>query len=652
MTFLHTSCCNGGGAAGRPRLTHPGLSAVVNPLAGAVSGHVLHQNLGAGPGNSFSAKRLNHRPARCSPEPALAACPTRIRGLPAAEPETFCLVPRRGYTGNDYLIHQPPVLQCLRPLRLKLKSLVALAALLMTACVPIQPRSLVPPTAAAPEPELSHVAPLGAIAVSDGEWNQWKAVDGSIETWWSADDFAPQWIEIYLSTPTFVEAIELIAAQSSSGPVTHRVSLENLANDLLVWHRFDSESAADGDIFRLIIDPPQLVSKVRILTTRGQGWVAWREVRVLASGHPTTLGQSIEEIEAVATVPSGSLNFVQITHAGDGSGRLFLVDKQGRIHIVKDGLPLETPFLDISERISAEGPMQGLLNLAFPPSYPISGQFYVSYTDTEGTSVISRFAAAADPDIADPDSEEIVLTVEQPGRHHHVGTLKFGPRDGYLYIGSGDGMNTSAEDMPQQAQDPSSLLGKILRIDVEAGVQPYAIPADNPFVSIPGYAPEIWALGLRNPWGFAFDQQTGDLYIPDSGWITSEEVNFQPAGSGGGENYGWPHWEGFFPHEVEGVAGDYVWPLATYGREEGCVIVGGAVHDGRFIFGDFCTGKVSALRCEGESLCAITHLYTTDNPLSSIGVDESGNLYTAFFYGGTVWRLVWQGVEDEETVDR
>lgn len=490
--------------------------------------------------------------------------------------------------------------------------------------------------------------------MSEGAWNKEKAADGIFDSWWSADDFAPQWIEIDLPTPAQVEAIELIAAQSSSGPVTHKVSLENPSGDLVVWHRFDTESADDGEIFRLKIDPPQLIDKVRILTTRGQGWIAWREVRVLSTSQLMVLDQSIDGIEPVAAAPWDlSFNLVQITHAGDGSGRLFAVEKLGRIYIVKDGLLLQTPFLDISERIGSEEPMQGLLSLAFPPSYPASGQFYVNYTDTDGTSVISRFATSAEPDRGDPDSEEIVLTVEQPGSHHHVGTLKFGPRDGYLYIGSGDGMHTRGEDMPLQAQDPGSLLGKILRIDVESGAKPYAIPADNPFVSSPGYAPEIWALGLRNPWGFAFDQLTGDLYIPDSGWNMSEEVNFQSASSEGGENYGWPLWEGYVSQEVEGAIEDPVWPVATYGREQGCAIVGGAVHEGQFIYGDLCTGKVWALRCNGESNCTSRHLISTRKLIGSIGTDEPGNLYTVFhFVKGPVWRLVWRGAEDQETVER
>ena len=190
--------------------------------------------------------------------------------------------------------------------------------------------------------------------------------------------------------------------------------------------------------------------------------------------------------------------------------------------------------------------MRGLIGIVFPPAFAAKQHFYVNYTDPNGTSIISRYKTTADPDRADADSEEILLTIDQPGLHHNVGNMAFGPQDGYLYIGSGDGGLDSGglDSNAPNGQDPISLLGKILRIDVESGVKPYSIPASNPFTQIEGYRGEIWALGLRNPWGFAFDEQTGDLYIPDAGLITREEVNYQPASSAGGENYGWPIMEG------------------------------------------------------------------------------------------------------------
>ena len=510
-----------------------------------------------------------------------------------------------------------------------MKRIITFAALFMTSCAPIQTHNVAQAIPTTNESRsFVNVARWGSVKVSDGGWNQSFATDGDIDTWWTARDFAPQWIEIDLRELLQVDKIELIVAQVSPGPATHKIRMER-AGDIVVWHRFDSDRAADGDVFALRLDPPQNIDKVRILTTRHEGWVAWREVRILSRMSSAILSETV----------SGLLNPVQLTHAGDGSGRLFVLEKEGRIRIVRDGVLVETPFLDISERITAKGTEQGLQNVAFPPSYLNHQRFYVSYTDTNGDTVISRFTTSADSDKADPDSEEIILTINQPGIHHNGGTLKFGPRDGYLYIASGDGQYTHPDYIPQQAQDPGTLLGKILRIDVESGAKPYAIPADNPFVSIPGHAPEIWALGLRNPWGMAFDQQTGDLYIPDAGWNTNEEVNFQPADSGGGENYGWPLLEGLFPVEVEGDFDDLVLPVAVYGRPQGCAVVGGAVYEGQFIYADFCTSRIRSLRRLGQDEWRNRLLIAVGVPISSIGADESGNLYATGYSDGRIYRL-------------
>ena len=507
-----------------------------------------------------------------------------------------------------------------------MKHIITFAALFMTSCAPIQTHNVAQAIPTTNESRsFVNVARWGSVKVSDGGWNQSFAIDGDIDTWWAADDFAPQWIEIDLRHLWLVDMIELIVAQVSPGPATHKIRMERAGN-IVVWHRFDSDFAADGDVFALRLDPPQYIDKVRILTTRHEGWVAWREVRLFSS---PLLSESFSGLE----LP------VQLTHAGDGSGRLFVLEKEGRIRIVRDGVLVETPFLDISQRITAKGTEQGLQNVAFPPSHLNHQRFYVSYTATNGDTVISRFTTSADSDRADPDSEEIILTINQPGALHNGGTLKFGPRDGYLYIASGDGLRARHEYIPQHAQDPGTMLGKILRIDVESGAKPYAIPADNPFVSIPGYAPEIWALGLRNPWGMAFDQQTGDLYIPDTGWDTNEEVNFQPADSGGGENYGWPLLEGLFPVEVEAAVDDLVLPVAVYGRPQGCAVVGGAVYEGQFIYADFCTSKIWSLRRLGQDEWQNRLLMTVGVPISSIGADESGNLYALGYLDGRIYRL-------------
>ena len=331
-----------------------------------------------------------------------------------------------------------------------MKHIIALAALFVTSCAPIQTHNVAQAIPTTHESRLFiNIANQGTVKVSDGDWSQHFATDGDIDTWWSADDFAPQWLEIDLHHLWQVEKIELIVAQVSPGPATHRIRMEK-GGGIVIWHRFDTDLAADGDIFALRIDPPQYIDKVRILTTRHEGWVAWREVRILSS--------------ALHSEPvSGLSNPVQLTHAGDGSGRLFVLEKEGRVRIVRDGALIKTPFLDISQRVSVEHLEQGLMNVAFPPSYVSRKRFYVSYTDTNGDTVISRFGTSADPDRADPESEEIILTIKQQAFEHNGGTLKFGPRDGYLYIASGDGRRdlsriysaTGARSRNDAGQDPT-----------------------------------------------------------------------------------------------------------------------------------------------------------------------------------------------------
>jgi glucose/arabinose dehydrogenase len=238
-------------------------------------------------------------------------------------------------------------------------------------------------------------------------------------------------------------------------------------------------------------------------------------------------------------VAVGLANPVAITNAGDGSGRLFITLQAGRIVIYDGTRVLPTPFLDITPLVSSGGE-RGLLSVAFHPNYRTNGVFFVDYTNTDGNTVIARYSVSQDANIADPNSAAILLTITQPFANHNGGQLQFGP-DGYLYIGMGDG--GSGGDPSNNAQNLGTLLGKILRIDVD-GASPYAIPADNPFVGVPSTLPEIWAYGLRNPWRFSFDRLTGDLFIADVGQDSWEEVDFQPAGSQGGENYGWRLMEG------------------------------------------------------------------------------------------------------------
>ncbi|HVF67662.1 MAG TPA: PQQ-dependent sugar dehydrogenase [Pyrinomonadaceae bacterium] len=337
---------------------------------------------------------------------------------------------------------------------------------------------------------------------------------------------------------------------------------------------------------------------------------------------------------------------VGITNAGDGSNRIFVVEQGGRIRIVKSGAPLPTPFLDISTRISSGGE-RGLLGLAFAPDYARRGYFYVNYTNPAGNTVISRFRRSANnADLADPASEQIVLTIAQPFANHNGGQLAFG-RDGFLYVGMGDGGDGG--DPGNRAQNPLDLLGKILRIDVETG-RPYTYtpPASNPFFGRAGFRPEIWALGVRNPWRFSFDRLTADLYIADVGQGLWEEINFQPASSTGGENYGWRIMEGthcFNPNPCS-TAG-LTPPVVEYDHSAGnCSVTGGYVYRaaafprmrGLYYYADFCSGRIWALR-NVNSAWTSTLLLDAAFQISAFGEDEAGNLYVLGYNTGQLFLL-------------
>jgi glucose/arabinose dehydrogenase len=337
---------------------------------------------------------------------------------------------------------------------------------------------------------------------------------------------------------------------------------------------------------------------------------------------------------------------LSINSAGDGSGRLFVVSQHGQIDIVWNGQPLAQPFLDISDRTT---PLQGysergLLGLAFHPRFAENGYFYVNYTDRSGDTHISRFSVSAqDPNRADPDSEIGLLFVQQPYANHNGGDLAFGP-DGYLYIALGDG--GSAGDPQGYGQSINTLLGKILRIDVDAAL-PHAIPPQNPFVGSEGLD-EIWAYGLRNPWRIAFDPLTGDLYIADVGQNQVEEVNFQPADSPGGENYGWKYREGAHPYDGEPPANlDLVDPVAEYRHDLGCSVTGGVVYrggyypewQGVYFYGDYCSGRIWGLLRDPDGLWQSSELFSTGFMISSFGQDDAGETYVIDYNQGTVYRL-------------
>lgn len=319
----------------------------------------------------------------------------------------------------------------------------------------------------------------------------------------------------------------------------------------------------------------------------------------------------------------------------DGSGRLFVVEKSGHIHIIENGQLIEEPFLNIEDRVNDSSNEMGLLGLAFHPNYAQNGYFFVNYTGRGGDTFISRFQVSGDPYKANPSSEVNLLRINQPFPNHNGGTLQFGS-DGYLYAGLGDG--GAAGDPFGNAQSLNTLLGKILRLDVDSA-EPYAIPPDNPF------GDEIWAYGLRNPWRMAFDPLTGDLYIADVGQNAWEEINYLPAGSPGGVNFGWDYREGAHPYEGDAPAG-LTEPVAEYSHGEGgCSVTGGYVYRGAmpewsgiYLYGDYCTGFIWGLMQVNGAWQAQV-LFDTDVNITSFGQDENGEVYLVAD-GGGVYQLV------------
>jgi glucose/arabinose dehydrogenase len=357
-------------------------------------------------------------------------------------------------------------------------------------------------------------------------------------------------------------------------------------------------------------------------------------------------------------VASGLNKPVYLTSPPSDTSRLFIVEQHsGRVKIIKSGLLLPRPFLDISERISTAFE-RGLLSLAFHPDFDSNRFFYLNYTDTNGRLIISRFmVSAGDPDSADHESEQILMSIFEPEPNHNGGTLIFGPSDHYLYIGVGDG-GGSGDNHGEvgNGQNLNTLLGKILRINVNSDL-PYGIPPDNPFVSDSGLD-EIWAYGLRNPWRMSFDRETGDLYIADVGQGAWEEVDFQPVSSAGGENYGWRLMEGnaCFNPSTNCDPGGLVDPITEYSHSSGCSITGGYVYrgcripdlQGTYFYADWCNGRIWSFRYDGaivsDSAERTSELdpagaLSIDNP-SSFGEDAGGELYILDHDDGEIYKIV------------
>ena len=322
--------------------------------------------------------------------------------------------------------------------------------------------------------------------------------------------------------------------------------------------------------------------------------------------------------------------------------RLFVVEQGGRIRIVENGQLLPTPFLDVSSLISSGGE-RGLLSVAFHPRYAQNGFFYVDYTDRNGDTRVVRYQVGADRNVADPASAQVVLTQAQPYANHNGGLLIFGP-DGKLYVGLGDG--GSGGDPQGNGQNPNTLLGKILRLDVDFA-QPYAIPADNPFAGQAGKRGEIWITGARNPWRFSFDRETGQLYVADVGQNAWEEVNVLPARTGG-QNLGWNTMEALHCYSGSSCSqSGLTLPVLEYSHADGCSITGGYVYRGaaipslrgHYFYSDYCNGWLRSFRFDGSTAADRRQWDVPElGNVTSFGEDAAGELYLTTA-GGVLYRL-------------
>ncbi len=361
-------------------------------------------------------------------------------------------------------------------------------------------------------------------------------------------------------------------------------------------------------------------------------------------------GATIPKNVKFETVVSGLNNPLFVTHAGDGSNRLFIVQRTGQILIYKNNALNATPFLNISSLINVSGGEQGLLGLAFDPNYETSGKFYVVYVKKGvNTIALARYkVSASNPDLADPASRRELLTIAKSYANHNGGTLAFGP-DGYLYMSVGDG--GGGGDPNGNGQNRNTLLGKILRLNV-SGLN-YSIPPTNPFIGVPNVRGEIWAYGFRNPWRFSFDRVTNNIFIGDVGQNAVEEVDFQPAASGGGENYGWNILEGNRCYNAATCAppAGYVPPVAVYdhGTNDsiGCSVTGGYVYRGSrfpslvgvYLYADFCTGRLWGMVKDSNGQWVSQQIRDTDYSVSSFGEDEQGELYITDYAAGSVLHI-------------
>jgi glucose/arabinose dehydrogenase len=371
--------------------------------------------------------------------------------------------------------------------------------------------------------------------------------------------------------------------------------------------------------------------------------VWWVVVGCGSASGGTNIGEPMLDSGLAVEVVAQGFSSPVFAAAPAGDPRLFVVEQTGRVWIVRDGQRSGTPFLDISSKLRAGGE-RGLLGLAFHPDYATNGLFYVDYTDRSGDTQIERYTVSGDPDLADPGSAKLILSIEQPYGNHNGGMVMFGP-DGMLYIGMGDG--GSANDPQDNGQNRGTLLGALLRLDIDGG-DPYAIPPDNLFAAEASARGEIWAYGLRNPWRFAFDPVGDALYIADVGQNAWEEINIAPAGEAG-LNYGWNIKEG--AHCFRSLMCDdagLVEPAVEYGHGDGCSVIGGYVYRGaqipdvvgHYFYSDWCGGWLRSFRYANGEISEHTEWQVGDiGNVLSFGEGANGELYVTS-QNGMVYRVV------------
>lgn len=354
------------------------------------------------------------------------------------------------------------------------------------------------------------------------------------------------------------------------------------------------------------------------------------------------------------TFATGFSSPVAIVNAGDS--RLFVVQRGGAIRILNaNGTINATNFLTLTSTTIVSGGERGLLGLAFHPNYATNGYFYVNYTRaSDGATVIARYSVSSNPDVADANSGQILLIIAQPFTNHNGGSIVFGP-DGYLYIGMGDG--GSGGDPNNYGQNINSLLGKMLRIDVDGGGSPYAIPVDNPFAGATPGADEIWATGMRNPWKFSFDRLTGDLWIADVGQNAIEEIN-KATSTEAGLNYGWRCYEGNAAYNTTGCgpASNYKFPIAeyTHASSGGCSLTGGYVYTGttypnlqnKYLFADYCNNRIGYVPTNGGTITWSSTTFTGN--FVSFGEDINGELYIAGISNGIISKIIDTSLSSDE----